>query len=267
MVRGRATVSDVDRRLISGALVVATVTLAALGGCSRGTVRIDAQPSVGDEARYRYVIDASITRALDGSEPSTTEVSSTLLADQKVVTVGDTGIEADITLRRDGAAPRTARVVLDRTGAIRSIELVAGLDTGELGLAQLDSLLPRSVAPPERPLAPGDRWSVSEGSLEGHGRLTRLGVVDGEDVAVVRTSVTEEVDDVFSSGTTQATLRGQLRSVSTATYDLADGSARRSVARSRGTVQATILPPPWIDAEPVLGTISYDIRVQATRLT
>lgn len=241
--------------------------LGLLGGCERGTVRIDAAPEVGDRATFRYEIDATITRALDGDDPTTTVFESTLLTEQEIVAITDDGVEADITLRRDGAAPRSARVVLDRTGALRSIELVAGIDSDQLGLAELGSLLPPAIAPPARRLAPGDRWTISEGTVKGDGRLSRLGVVDGAEVAVVRTSVTELIDEELPGSTSAATLRGALRSVATAAYDLADGSARRSSARSTGLVTAVIEPPPWIDAAPATGTISYDIRVRATRLS
>ncbi|MEX2293036.1 MAG: hypothetical protein WD691_04550 [Acidimicrobiales bacterium] len=256
-----------ERRLVIDSLAIALVVIGALSGCSPGTVRINAAPVVGERAVFRYEIDATITRALDGEEPTTTRFTSTLLADQEVVAITEDGVEADITLRRDGTAPRSARVILDRTGAIRSIELVAGLESDELGLAELGSLLPPVVAPPTRRLAPGERWTISEGAVDGHGRLTRLGIIDDAKVAVVRTSVTEAIDDAVAGATSSATLRGELRSVATAAYDLADGSARRSSARSRGLVTALIEPPPWIDAVPAQGTISYDIRVEATRLS
>ena len=241
--------------------------IGGLSGCGRSTVRIDAAPVVGDRAKFRYEIDATITRALEGEEATTTRFTSTLVADQKVVAITEDGVEADITLRRGGAAPRLARVLLDRTGAIRSIELVAGLQSDELGLAELGSLLPPAVVPPTTPLAPGDRWKISDGAIEGHGRLARLGVIDGAEVAVVRTSVTEEIDEAVSGGTSSATLRGELHSVGTASYDLVDGSTRRSSARSQGAVKAVIEPPPWIDASPARGTIRYDIRVRATRIS
>ncbi len=240
--------------------------LAALGACRPGTVRIERDPHVGDRARYRYEIDATVTRSLDGAKPTSTAVTTTLVADQKIVALTPGGVEADVTLHRDGAAARTARVVLDRTGAIRGIELVAGLSSDGLGLAQLGSLLPPTMAPPPRALAPGARWTISEGGLEGQGRLLRLGVIDGADVAVVRTTLSEAVDDAVAAGASAARLTGRLHSQSSASYDLGDGSARRTTARSQGSVRVRIDPPAGIDATPVLGTISYDIRVRATRL-
>jgi hypothetical protein len=251
------------RRLGTGALVAALV---ALGACRAGTVRIEPVPHPGDRARYRYDIEATITRSLDDGKPTTTTIGTELIADQEVVALTDDGVEADVTLRRDGAAPRTARVQLDSTGAIHGIELVEGLSSDSLGLAQLGALLPPMTAPPAGPLAPGAHWSISEGALQGHGRLARLDVADGADVAVVDTSLIEAIDDAVAAGASAVTLLGELRSESTAAYDIADGSIRRSSARSRGEVRAQIEPPPGIDAAPVLGTISYDIRVRVTRL-
>ena len=128
-----------DRRVVTGALVAG---LAALSACRGNTVRIDPDPHVGDRTRYRYEIEARITRALEGGEPATTEIMTSLVADQVVVALTAEGVEADVTLHRDGAADRTARVVLDRSGAIRGIELVEGLSADSLGLSQLGSLLP-----------------------------------------------------------------------------------------------------------------------------
>lgn len=252
-----------DRRLVTGVLVVA---LAGVGACQPGTVRIDGHPSVGERSRYRYEIVARITRAIEGGAPATSKVTTTLLADQKVTAVTGAGIHADVSLRRDGAATRTARVLLNRSGAIRSIELVAGLDNEDVGLSQLGSLLPPAVTPPTRPLAPGARWTIDEDDLRGTGRLVRLGVIDGADVAVVETSLSERIDDALTSGTSRATLTGTLRTVSTAAYDLGDGSTRHSTARSSGTVRARIEPPVGVEARPVLGTITYDIEVKAVRL-
>lgn len=237
-----------------------------MSGCRASTVTIEPHLDVGDVARYRYEIDAEITRALDDGNPATTRIAAELLAEQEVLALTDHGAQAAVTLRREGAAPRSAQVLLDRSGAIRGISLVEGLASDTLGLSELGSLLPPSTAPPSIPLAPGARWSISEGQLEGHGRLERLGVIDGADVAVVETSVVEVLDDAVDTGTSEATLEGELRSRGTAAYDVSDGSVRRSTARSRGEVRALIQPPADVDAAPAEGTITYDIRVRVTRL-
>lgn len=243
------------------------VGLAALGACRPGTVHIDPAPKIGDRATYRYVIAATITSELDDADPTITTIATTLVVDQTVIGVTDGGAEADVRLRRDGGPVQTARVVLDATGAIRDVELVAGLGDDGLGLSQLGALLPPTMVPPPVDLAPGARWAISVGPISGHGRLDRLGVERGRDVAIVRTSVTQAIDEAVTSGTNVATLAGTLHSTSSATYDLRTGSVRRSSTHSTGDVRASIEPPTGIDADPVLGRIDYDVRVRATRLT
>jgi hypothetical protein len=259
----RATVGPMDRRAATAAIVAG---LAVVGACREATVRIHPDPQVGDRARYRYEIEATITRALEGDEPVTSEISSELVADQEVRAITDAGIEAEVTLRRDGAPAQTATVVLDPTGAIRSIQLVEGLQAEGLGLTELASLLPPATQPPTGSLAPGARWSIAEGALEGRGRLMRLGIVDDADVAVVETTLRDAIDEAVAAGASAATLHGDLRAETTASYRIDDGTVWRSSARSHGEVQATIEPPAGVDAAPALGTISYDIRVRVTRL-
>lgn len=238
----------------------------AAGACRDGTVVVEPRPAVGDRARYRYEIEATITRALDQGAPQTSEIDSVLVVDQRIAAVAGEQVEADVTLRRDGAAPRAARVALDRSGAIQGIELVEGLDAANLDLAPLSSLLPPGTAPPRRALRPGDRWSIANGARRGQGRLTRLGVVDGEDVAVFDTTVAEGIDDDVAAGASAARVTGTLRSSATTTYDVGDGTIRRATAHSRGEVRARIEPPAGVDAAPALASITFEIRVRVTRL-
>lgn len=251
-----------DRRLLAalGGLLLAA------GACQEGTVLVQPRPAVGDRARYRYEIEATVSRSLDQAAPETSDIESVLVVDQRIASVRGERVEADVTLRRDGAAARTARVVLDRSGGIEGIELVEGLSAADLDLASLSSLLPPQMAPPRQRLRPGDRWSFTEGDQDGRGRLTRLGVVDGEDVAVVDTSVTEAIDDAVAAGASAARLTGTMRSSATTTYDLADGAIRRASARSHGAVRARIDPPAGVDAAPALATITFEVRVRVTRL-
>lgn len=242
-------------------------SLLALSACGSGTVRVVADPAIGDRARYRYEITATVSRSIEGNEPVTTDIATTLLADQEIVAVRRDVIEADVGLRRDGGVQRRATVLLDRSGAIRDIELVGGFSSTTLGLSELTTvLLPSATDLPPGELAPGERWSISDEHSSGEGRLVRLGVVDGARVAVVDTSLSSPIDDEVAAGESAASLTGVLRSEGTTSYDLDDGSVRRSVARSRGEMQVRIEPPAGVDAAPALGTIRYDIRVRVTRL-
>lgn len=252
-----------DRRLATSALLGAVVVA---GACRPSTVVIEPEVDVGDRTGYRYEIEATLTRSLEGGEPDTTTITTELVADQEVVTLTEAGAEAEVTLRRDGGPARSARVRLDRSGAIQGVELVEGLGTGTIGLEELGALLPASSAPPPTPLAPGARWAIDSGPLSGTGRLHRLAVVDGVDVAVVSTALRESVHEAVATGTSAVDLDGVLHSRSTASYEIADGSLRRSIARTSGDLQAVIAPPEGVHAAPVDATITYEIEIRVTRL-
>jgi hypothetical protein len=252
----------VPRRLTTALLLVVG---AAVAGCRSHTVTLAFAPEVGDQYRYRYEVEATITRALEGSEPEVTDVRTTLRVEEAVLEVTPAGVRAEVTLRRDGGAPRSSEVRLDRAGTVRGIDLVEGQRLEVFGLGDLSGVLD-TLDLPTGPLAPGDRWSLDEEALEGDGRLARLGVIDGQDVAVVVTRTVEPIERTVPSGTTTAALQGSLRADGTLAYDLADGSLRRATSRARGEVDARIAPPPGVDADAVLGTIAYDIHIRVTRL-
>lgn len=245
--------------------VVLTAGAPFVAACREGTVSLAYTPSEGDELSFRYEIDATITQALEGEEPTVTEISTTVQADQKVLEVAPSGVLAAVTLQRDGGAPRTSEVRLDDAGTLQGVDLVEGQPTEIFGLDALDGVLP-TVALPDSRLSPGDRWSIDDAELTGEGRLVRLGVIDGEEVAVVDHELTHPVAETVAIGATSAAIDGALRATSTTAYDLRDGSLRRATTRARGEVGARIAPPPGIDAVAVAGTITYDVRVRVVRL-
>lgn len=252
-------------RRVTAALVL-LVAAPAWAGCRPSTVDVAFTPTEGDQYSYRYDIEATITQSLDGAEPTVTEISTTLRADQEVIQVSPGGVLAEVTLRREGGAPRTSEVRLDRAGTLQGVDLIEGQPADIFGLGDLGGVLP-TAALPEGPLAPGDRWSIDGEPVTGTGRLRRLGVIDGEDVAVIASDLTEPIDGTIPVGNTTAELEGDLRATSTTAYDLRDGSLRRATTRAHGVVQARIEPPPGIDAGAALGAITYEIRVRVTRLS
>lgn len=253
MVRGVGTLTG---------LAAAAAVVLAMGACRPGTVELAFTPHVGDEARYRYEIDATLTQALDGSEPRVTEITTTIETHQQIVEVGEGGARAEVTLRRDGAPAHTASITLDRSGSLEGI----GLGDDEAGpIDALGTLL--SGAPlPHRSVAPGSRWRVSDHDLRGEGRLVRLGVVDGRDTAVVASKLTHALDEAVETGSTTAQLTGALHSATTSSYDLADGALRQATTRADGRVRALIKPPAGVDAAPAKGTITYAVHIVVTRL-
>ena len=252
------------RRRLAVALVL-LLGAPAVAACREGTVTIAFTPTEGDERSYRYEIDATITQALDGDEAIVTKISTSLEADQEVLQVSPGGVRAEVTLRRDGGAPHTTEVRLDDAGTLQGVDLIEGQPIDIFGLEDLGGVLP-TTSLPEGPLAPGDRWSIDDDPLAGEGRLLRLGVIDGEDVAVVTTDLTQPIEETTPVGATSAALDGDLRTTATTAYDVRDGSLRRASSRARGEVEARIAPPPGVNASAVLGTITYDVRVRVTRL-
>lgn len=248
-------------------LVLPTLAALALGGCRPGTVSVAYDPEVGDRYRYRYEIDARVTRAVDGGEPEVLAVDTELVADQEVQARTRSGARIAVELTREGGVPRQAVVLVDRAGSLAGVELVDDLDAAVFGVAGSDTLVPTNLdAPPDRPLAPGDEWRVEDGRRRGRGRLERLGVVDGEDVAVVRTVVSEPIARSLRAGGSPTRVEGRLRSGGTTAYGLADGAIRRSESWSRGELRARLRPPAGVDADPVDATIRYEVTVDVTRL-
>jgi hypothetical protein len=223
-------------------------------------------PEVGDEYGYRYEIDLTVTRQREGEAAESIELVETLTADQEVLELSGDGARVEVELAREDRAPRTAIVLLDRAGSLQGIELVEDLEATVFGLTDASSLVPtHGDGPPDRALAPGDTWTISDGARRGEGRLQRLGVIDDQDVAVVRTSAREELDESVVAGASATDVRGTLRSGATTSYDLADGAVRRSRAWSRGRIAARFEPPAGVEADPVDATITYDITVRVTR--
>lgn len=256
-----ATVARVARRLLAVAVLVVVAF-----GCRPSTVSVAFAPEVGDRYAYRYEIDASITRAIEGEEPEVIRVDTELVARQEVRARTAHGTRIRLELTREGGTSRTAVALVDRAGSLEGVELVEGLGADVLGAAA-DSILPTHLpGPPDRPLAPGDRWSTDDDDVRSEGRLERLGVIDGSDVAVVRTAATEDLARSLRAGSSETEVTGRVRSGATTSYDLADGATRRSRSWSRGEVEVRFAPPSGVQAEPVRATIDFEVRVRVTRV-
>jgi len=235
-------------------------------GCRAETVALGFEPSVGDTYRYRYEIEATVTRTVDGQAPEVTEIVTELTSVQKVLERTVDGARAEVTLTSEGSAPRTAVVLLDRAGSLQAIQEIEGLPLDALGLPPVDALLAATADPPDRPLAVGDRWTIADGALTGDARLDRLGIVDDHEVAVVSASLLEVLADAVVVDDSDVVLDGDLRSTTSTIFDLADGAVRRATTRSTGTVGVLVSPPAGVVVPPVEATITYELRVQTTQL-
>lgn len=246
---------------------VVAATVVPLLGCRPDTVSLRFEPREGATYRYRYEIEVSVTRTVEGDAPETTEVTTTLTSSQKVIKRTTEGTVVEVTLRSEGTAPRTAIVVLDRAGSLQAIEQIAGLPGAALGLPSTGGLLPSTATvPPEDPLSVGDDWTIADGPLTGEARLDRLGVVDGEDVAVITSDLREVLADVNTVEDSDVVLDGDLLSTTSTTFDLADGAVRRATVRSSGSVAVLVSPPVGVVVAPVEATVTYQLRVRTTRL-
>ena len=238
----------------------------ALLGCRPATVSVAFTPDVDAVYDYRYEIEGTVTRTVEGEEPEVTHLDTVLAAEQQVQERTPDGARIRLQLTRDGGVARTAVVLVDRAGSLEGVELVEDLDAAVFGVASADALVPTHLGgPPDRPLAPGDTWRVDEDGRTGSGRLDRLGVVDGVDVAVVDITASEDLSRTGKAGESTTHVSGTLRSGARTSYDLADGAIRRSRSWSRGTFEAELAPPRGVVADPVRATIAYDVSVRVTR--
>lgn len=255
--------------------VTAAGLVCALAACEEHTVAIHFEPEVGDRYDVRSVIDAEVTRTLDG-ERSVDRSTARLVAGESIVEVDGDDVEVEVSVERDGAAPRSYEVRFDRTGRLSAIDLVEGLTTDVLGVDLARSLPAGLGSPPAGRLEPGDTWVIDrrvsvEGrqqpvTVTGHGRIDSLGVEDGHDVAVAVVELVLPVRSIVETDDGRVTLLGTQTTRSRTAYDLGDGTARRDETEITGDVDLLIEPPAGIDAPPVPGSVRYDVRAETTRV-
>ena len=252
-----------SRRPLAVLLAVATLGVV---GCRSDTVELGFEPEPGATYRYRYEIEATVTRQVEGESARTTLVQMTFESEQTVVEEADGGTLMEITLTAEGAPPHTARVVIDRAGSLEAFQQVDGLPADEVGLPTGALLAAAATEPPDRPLAIGDDWEVDEGTVSGEGHLDRLGVLDGEPAAIVETTILEVLAETTERLGSAVGLDGDLRSVTTTAFDVGDGSVRRSLTDSEGTVDVVVSPPADVQTAPVQAVVTYELEVTTTRL-
>jgi hypothetical protein len=248
---------------------LALLALALVGGagCRSEAVTLGFEPAEGARYAFAYEIVGTVTTTVEGEAPERVELRTSLRSTQEVVGATPDGVVVAVELRSEGGAPRTAEVVLDRAGSLRSIERIEGLPVDTFALPAAGSLVAsEAAAPPDGPLVLGDRWTIGEAGLTGEARLARLGVLDGSAAAQVTATLTEAIDRVDEVGDSDVRLAGTLRSTTSTDYDLVDGSIRRATTTTAGRVEATIAPPEGITAEPVQASIRYELEVVTRRL-
>ena len=250
--------------------------LLVLPACAPGTVQIAFTPEEGATYAYEIKVESSSTTAVEGQDPSHSSNSFTLDARHAVERTDLDGTRVRVRLRSGGNEPRELLVRLDRAAQLTEVIQVEGLPAEVLGELGLSEIFPAAVgAPPEGPLRPGATWEVNEpvqipGSprarLVGTGRLEALDVIDGREVAIVRSAYRLPVSRTSDGSTSSQTIEGTQATRSRTTYDLADGSVVASEAESVGRFVLE-LRPPGEDLGPQLsGTLEVRVSSVTRRL-
>jgi hypothetical protein len=171
---------------------------------------------------------------------------------------------------------RTFVVRLDRAGQLAEVQRIEDLPAQALGSIGLTEIFPAAAgAPPAAPLSPGERWVVDEPvslpgqprtRLRGSGRLTELGVVDGEEVATIDSTFRLAVQGTTELEQGSFALDGSQSTTATATHRLADGAVEEVRAVTRGRYRLTLLPPAGTSGPAVPGTLTVLVRSHTIRV-
>lgn len=261
------------------ALATAALGALAVGGaaCSDGSVRVDLRPEEGATYRYEVRIRTESETVLGAGAPQVRTDDVLLVAEHTVVATGDDGVSVEVSLAEPGGRQRSFEVVFDRAAQLESIAAIDGIPAEVLGDLGLAELFPAAAGgPPDRPLAPGDRWQVDAlvdlggagpaGRLTGDGRLVELGVEDGQDVARIESTVTLPVRSVRQSPDGEVSLEGTQTTEQRATRDLGDGSVRRAASDTVGRYELSVAPPAGTASQPVTGTLVVTVSSESRRV-
>jgi hypothetical protein len=233
------------------AALVACVLL--LGACEPDTVRVAFRPRAGATYAYRVEVESVTVTALEGRTPQRVTDHFVLRADQDVLAVGDDSSRVRVTLRGANLGARSFVVRIDRAGQLAEVQRIEDLPASALGSLGLTVICPAAAgAPPPRPLSPGERWVVDEpvtlpgqarSRLRGSGRLTELGVENGEKVARVESTFRLAVQGTTELDESSFELSGTQSTTANATHRLVDGAVDDVRAVTHGRFRLTLLPP------------------------
>jgi hypothetical protein len=255
--------------------MVGALGCGVLAACRPDTVQVAFRPPVG--ARYRYQVDVTKARTIQlGSDQAQRTVDDARIeADETVLASGPEGIRVRVELRRGGSAPRLFVVLFDRAAQLTAVETIEGLPASVLEPFGLSEIFPAAAgAPPARPLAAGEHWTIDDrltlaGSaparLQGSGRLVSFGVVGGRKVASIRSSTQLPITTASALQGGQLALHGVERTVSTASRELQDGAVEKAASTTGGTYEVALTPAGG-NATPVTGTLTIEVKSTTKRL-
>jgi hypothetical protein len=257
-----------------------------LASCVDDRVPLSYSLASGRRLEYRLRLDADITRTLAGVSRDQ-RVRATFRAAQQVLQpLPEGGVEASMSLipeslRVDGrpvevGADQEFIVILGADGRVVGIRQSAGGPTEPLEPVGIERLLPR-LRPvlPGTPVAAGDSWasetrfSDENGlfSVSSRSRLLQLGVVDGYDSALVRTTYTSPVDRREMFANAVAALQGNDVGAQEAWFAL-DGFLIRASGDSVGSYRVKFTPPGGeVGIQPVEGALVVRLHTEMNLLS
>lgn len=255
---------------------VAVAALApAVAACQPNTVSVSYRPEAGARYRYEVTVDSDAVTRLAGHDAERSTRTTDLHVRHRVLDTARSSAEVEVQLDPSTGPTRTFVVRFDRAAQVTEVERVEGLPAEVLGDLGLSELFPAAAgAPPDRPLAPGDRWTIDEPlrlsglrstRLRGQGRVVALGVIDGRKVATLATTYRLPVRRTVDDPQGQLILDGEQETTSRATRDLQDGSVEEATARTVGRFRVTVLPPPGTAGTPVEGTLTVTVTSRTRR--
>ena len=247
-----------------------------LSGCRDDTVRIAFRPSRGDRYAYRIEVRATTATRVGGERPRRSVADTVFEARHAVTDAGPSGTTAEVHLRERGGRALTFSVRLDRAAQLTEVQRIEGLPAEALGDLGLSEIFPAAVTgPPDRPLAPGQRWSIDEpvrvegarpSRLVGRGRLVELGVIDGRHVATVEQDYRLPVRRRTAEGSTRVHLDGWQATRASGAYAVDDGAVVSAEAFTRGSYRLTVHPPEGSPGQAVTGTLVVEVRSTTRRV-
>lgn len=246
----------------------------ASGACAGDTVRLRFVPAAGERAEYRIEVRAESVTAIGDGEARSAVDETVLVARHEVLESGEEGSTVEVRLsERDGPAS-TFLVRLDGHGRPVEVRQTEGAAAAaDLGLSEL---FPGAAGvPPERALAPGDRWTIDApvalaapvpARLAGEGRLVALEAAGGRHLARVDSDYRLPVQRHAEGPAGRLLLDGSLTTTARVAYDLDDGVVHSVRARTTGRYRLTLLPPDGVGGVPVPGTLAVDVESTTRRV-
>lgn len=250
-------------------LVVALVAVLLTGACRDGTVRVAFRPAKGAQYTYRVTVTADVVTRLGDRPARHTTEEDVFTARHTVLEAGRAGntVEVKLEAEGEGEEPRTFVVRFDRAGQLAEVQRIEGIPADVLGGLGLSEIFPAAAAaPPDRPLAPGDRWDIGADRLRGTGRLAALGMVGGRKLATVESDYVLPVAQTTDESGNRLRFDGSQRTRATSTHDLRDGAVEEVQAETSGTFALQLLPPEGTTGPIVPGTLEAHVRSVTTRL-